>query len=62
MPTPKVKHVWVDEDTGLTFHVMAYRQLSDAELGQTIRAYFAKRTLEKKPHKGVIVRIFDVRQ
>jgi hypothetical protein len=51
-----------DEETNMTYHVMAYRQLSDGEIIQTIREYHnqPKNRRRKKPerNKEVVISTF----
>lgn len=59
--SPTVKHVVKDPSAGITYEVMAYRQLTDREIYISIANYVSQR--KRKPAKGsrvVIMTIFGV--
>lgn len=57
MESPKVRNRLVDEVHGVTYDVIAYRQLTRAELLGAVRAYWGQR---RKPKRGDLVTIVSI--
>jgi hypothetical protein len=58
MDLPKVRHPIRDPETNVTYVVMAYRQLTQHEVVQTVRIH--QRQTRKKPKHGSTVTILTV--
>lgn len=62
MQPPDVRTSIKDEENNVTYHVLAYRKLSRAELVQSVRAYHAqpKQRRRKKPLKNAQITIITI--
>jgi hypothetical protein len=58
MDMPDIKHTVRDEENQITYHVMAYRQMSQSEVLFAVR-YHAS-TLKRKPKRGTTFTILTV--
>jgi hypothetical protein len=58
MDVPEVCNVLHDRSKNIRYELMAYRQLSQAELAQYVRHYLAN--TKKKPKKNSCVRIVTI--
>lgn len=60
MQMPDVKHSIRDPEADITFHVLAYRQLSDEEVMRCIRVYLQNRRKTPKLKRGMEITISTV--
>jgi hypothetical protein len=60
MEMPNVRSSLRDEKNGITYHVMAYRQLSSGELMMAVRHYLASRPSKQRPKAGDTVTIVTI--
>ena len=52
MKQPDIRSVLYDAEYNMTYHVMAYRKLSELEMVQTVKLYLAQpRILKRKTHE-----------
>lgn len=58
MDTPNIINKLIDQQSGVTYKVLAYRKLTENELIFAVRHYLANR--KGKPKKGSIVTIYSV--
>lgn len=59
MQPPNISNPIKDPEADVTYNVMAYRQLSRAEVVQAVRMYMAQKK-GKKPKRGTTVTIITV--
>lgn len=57
MDLPSVKHTVVDKANNVTYHVMAYRQLTKREVMQGIRLYLSQpqHRRRKRPERDKVI-------
>jgi len=60
MRHPDICRVLIDEDAGVTYHVMAYRELTDAEAMRVVRTYLLNTSPRKRAKRGMTVTIVTV--
>jgi hypothetical protein len=60
MQAHNVKNSLVDEEAGVTYHVMAYRALRREELLRCVRIYLRNRRSKKKLKPGTEITIVTV--
>lgn len=48
MQAPSIRHTRRDAGNNVTYHVMAYRRLSDVEVAQSIRLYMSQATVRRR--------------
>ena len=58
MQLPHVRNTARDEQSDVTYHVMAYRKLSESELVHAVRYYQARN--RRKPKRGSAVTIVSL--
>lgn len=58
MQAPNIKNTLIDPERNITYHVMAYRKLSERELLQAVR--YSVSQLKRKPKKGSVNTIITV--
>lgn len=56
---PSVRNSLIDPNSGVTYHVMAYREITREELIFSVRTYLASKG-RKKPKKGTEVTIVTI--
>jgi hypothetical protein len=56
---PNVRNTAVDEESNVTYHIMAFRQMSREEVVGTIRQYLSQPSLRKrkKPERNKVITI-----
>jgi hypothetical protein len=59
MQQPNVRSTLNDPNTGVTYHVMAYRPLTRGELIQSVRAYLSQKKV-KKSKLGAVITILTI--
>ena len=60
MRHPDICKVVIDESVGVTYHIMAYRELTDAEAVRVVRTYLLNTSHRKRPKSGMTVTIVTV--
>ena len=56
MQQPNIRTTMKDEKQKITYHVMAYRTLTDVEMLQSIRYYFSQKKSKKlKPGESITI-------
>jgi hypothetical protein len=60
MRQPDICKIVFDESADVTYHVMAYRELSDAEGVRVVKTYLQGTSPRKRPKAGMVVTIRTV--
>jgi hypothetical protein len=62
MQLPDVRNTIKDERNNVTYHVMAYRQLAQAEMVQSVRLFHAQPKIRRRktPLKNKVITILTV--
>jgi len=61
MEGPSITNTVRDEEHNMTYHVMAYRKLTEAEVAMSVRFYLSqpKQRRRKKPERDKIITILS---
>ena len=57
MKQPDFSKTVFDESASVTYHVMAYRELTDAEAVRMVKSYLQDTIPRKRPKRGSVVKI-----